>query len=482
MRRLIALFTALSLFASSIAALADGYRLPNLGSSADAVMTPAEETRLGEAFMRRIRATGRVIDEPWAQAYLHHLGQRLAAHDEAVGQHFHFFLLDEPTINAFAGPAGHIGVHSGLVLATRDESELAAVLSHEIAHVTQHHLAQFYADAKRLSIPGAALLIASVLLGAVGGAQAGIAAAVGGQAAILQHQIDFTRANEKEADAIGIEILADAGFDPSAMASFFSRLGKATRLYNTKLPKFLLTHPVSSERIAEAQGRARRFRYHQASEDPRFHLLRAWLRVRADDDPEALVPVLRRQLADGSYRSQTAKRFELALALEQAGKTGQAIDVLRKITAERRAQPAIAVTLARFLAHRKQLDEAARVLQKALRSTPDNRPLLIAQARLDLRRGHARAALAALRRLLERTPDDATLLKLQARALDARGERIEAELSLAEAYFQQGDTEAAIQQLRIAKREFPHLDYYLAARIEARQDAYQQEQDELDTH
>ncbi len=480
MRRLIALFIALCLLATNTLALAVDYRLPSLGSSADAVMTPSEEKRLGESFMRRIRASGKIIDEPWITAYLAQLGSRLTDNDVAIGNHFHFFLLDEPSINAFAGPAGHIGIHSGLVLATHDESELAAVISHEIAHVTQHHLARFYADAQRLSIPGAALLIASILLGAAGGAQAGIAAAMGSQAAILQHQIDFTRANEKEADAIGIRILADAGYDPNAMATFFNRLGKATRLYNTKLPKFLLTHPVSSERIAEAQGRAGDYAYRQPREDPRFPLLRAWLRVRDSDDAEAMVPVLRRQLADGSYRERIAKRFELALALREAGHPDEAIEILRKLKPPPPARPAIAVTLARLLAKQGRVAEAEKTLHAALASAPDNRPLSIALARLELRRKQPREARALLQRLLDETPRDAMLLGLLARAEDLAGDRANAYATLAESYFQQGRPEAAIQQLRVLARAYPKLDYYLAARVEARRKVYQQELDAME--
>ena len=475
-RRLVALFTAFSLLFGGTLANARLYDLPNLGSSADAVMTPAEEHRLGKAFMRRIRASGEVIDEPWINDYIQSLGARLTAHGEATGKAFHFFVLDKPTINAFAGPGGYIGIHAGLISAARSESELAAVVGHEIAHVTLHHLAQFYADAKRLSVPGAALLIASILLGAVGGAQAGIAAAMGSQAALLQHQIDFTRANEKEADAIGMDILAESGYDPSAMATFFNRLGKATRVYNTKLPKFLLTHPVSSERIAESQGRASRYPYRQTIEDPRFHLVRAWLKVRGDEDPGALVPALRKQLEEGSYRSKTAKQFELALALDKAGKPAEAARLLEGLHRKRPELAAIAISLSRILAKQGQLGNAARVLNTSLKQAPANRPLLTTLARLEIRRGRPKKAITVLKPLIAAEPDNASLLALLALAQGRAGDKVSAYRSLAESYFQAGKTEAAIQQLRILKREFKDLDYYVASRIEARLDVFEQEQ------
>ena len=473
--RLVTLVTAFSLLFSGTLANARFYDLPNLGSSADAVMTPAEEHRLGEAFMRRIRASGEVIDEPWVNDYIQHLGTRLTEHSEAAGKTFHFFVLDKPTINAFAGPGGYIGIHSGLISAARSESELAAVAGHEIAHVTQHHLAQFYADAKRLSVPGAALLIASILLGAVGGAQAGIAAAMGSQAALLQHQIDFTRANEKEADAIGIDILAESGYDPSAMATFFNRMGKATRVYNTKLPKFLLTHPISSERIAEAQGRAGRYPYRQTVEDPRFHLLRAWLKVRNDEDPDLRVPVLRKQLQTGSYRSKTAKQFELALALDKAGKPGEASHVLENLRRQHPEQAAIAISLSRILTKQGQLAKAAQVLRASLKQAPENRPVLTALARLEIRRDNPKKAITVLKPLIAADPDNTSLLALLALAQGRSGDRISAYRSLAESYFQAGKTIAAIQQLHILKREFKNLDYYVASSIEARLDVFEQE-------
>ena len=230
--------------------------LPDIASSAESLFTPVEEQRIGRAFMRSIRDSLPIIEDQLLSDYINALGQRLVSKLKTTPQNFYFFLVNQQEINAFAGPAGNIGVNSGLILATESESELAAVLAHEISHITQHHLARAFEDAGNLSIPTAALLLAAILLGATTGAGAGIAAAAGVQAAAIQHQLNFTRADEQEADTMGMKLLAAAGFDPHAMPAFFERLSQSSRLDENNAPEFLQTHPVTSNRIADAMGRS----------------------------------------------------------------------------------------------------------------------------------------------------------------------------------------------------------------------------------
>ena len=208
-------------------ALADSYDLPELGSASGAFMTPAQEKRLGQAFMRSIKSSEKIIEEPFARDYIEKLGKTLtAASGEEAANSFHFFIVDNPQINAFAGPGGHIGVYTGLILTTQSESELAAVIAHEIAHVTQKHLMRAFHEASQLSVPSAAILLASIILGATVGGDAAVATAATGQALLMQNQINFTRSNEKEADRVGINTLADANFDTHAMPVFFERMAR----------------------------------------------------------------------------------------------------------------------------------------------------------------------------------------------------------------------------------------------------------------
>ena len=301
--------------------------LPDLGNSAGSLMSPKRERDLGKAFMRGVRRSEKVMDDPLLADYIEHLGQKLVAASDVKGTPFHFFLIDDPTINAFAGPGGHIGVFSGLVMTTDTESELAAVLAHEIAHVTQQHLMRAWESTSQLSIPSAAVLLAAIVLGATVGGDAAAAAAVGGQAALIQQQINFTRANEQEADRVGIDILAHSGFEPRAMPSFFDRMGKANRIYASKLPEFLMTHPVTTSRTADALGRAEQFAYRQAPEDLRYQLARINLVQRQMDRPEEAVRELGLMLEDGRFRNEAALRFRLALGRAvQSGEGSEAMD------------------------------------------------------------------------------------------------------------------------------------------------------------
>ena len=323
------------------AGYADRLALPEIGDPSGNLLSPTQERRLGQAFMRSIRASQPVIDDPLMNSYIQRLGEQLVAASDAAGRNFHFFLIDSPQINAFAGPGGYIGIYSGLVTTTESESELASVVAHEIAHVTQNHLIRSFDAAKRMSLPMAALAIAALVLGAAtDNAAAGVAAATGIQAGMAQRQINFTRSNEEEADSFGIQALAQADFDPQAMATFFDRMGKATRLYdNGQMPEFLRTHPVTSNRIADARGRAGAYPYRQRPESLDYHLLRARLRGLEFPTPKAAVTFFRGTLDSHRYRNEEAERYGYVLALTANRQHEVAKGQLNELLRQRPASP-----------------------------------------------------------------------------------------------------------------------------------------------
>jgi predicted Zn-dependent protease len=241
-----------------------GSDLPDIGSPASSVLSLDDEYRIGLQIVRQLRDEGQVIDDPESTEYLQALGSRIVA--QATGdsaQRFQFFFVRDDTINAFALPGGFIGVNYGLVLATRNEAQLAGVLAHEIAHVTQRHIARRVRSQGRQSIATMAAILASILLGAATGSSD---AAMGGismaQGAAMQQQINFTRANENEADRVGMGFLAAAGFDPYGMPDFFETMGRRTSLSagnRNLLPEILQSHPVTTNRIAESRSRAAQF-------------------------------------------------------------------------------------------------------------------------------------------------------------------------------------------------------------------------------
>ncbi len=443
-------------------------------------MTPTEEKRLGQAFMRSIRGSMKVIDDPLMTEYIQRLGNQLVAGSDGRGQNFHFFLVDDPQINAFAGPGGYIGVYTGLILASESESELASVLAHEIAHVTQRHLARTFDAVNRMSLPAAAIALAALVIGAASNnPDAGIAAATGIQAGMMQAQINFTRSHEQEADRIGIRTLAAAGFDPSAMPVFFSRLGKANQLYDrSKLPEFLQTHPVTSNRIAESFDRASSFPYRQHPDSLEFSLLRARLRQARFEDSDEGVRFFRKTLSEGRYRSREGQEYGYLIALmanRQYEEAQKQLDALLKRHPQQREYLIAKARLAEASGHPQQ---ALAALREGLEQHPGNHALALyyAQTLLDL--GEPAKALKLLEPQIAGHEVESHLYKLLARAAGESGDKTLGHSYLAEYYYHNGQPEAALQQLQIALRD-RDIDYYLSARISARLKQIREEVAEL---
>ena len=286
------LLTALLSVLLSLQSLAQstGSDLPDIGSPASSALTLDDEYHIGLQVMRQLRDEGQIIEDPEATEYLQALGSRIVA--QATGdsaQRFSFFFVNDDTINAFALPGGFIGVNYGLVLATRNEAQLAGVLAHEIAHVTQRHIARRIHSQGRQSIGTMAAILAAILIGAAtGSSDAALGTISMASGAAMQQQINFTRANENEADRVGMSFLAAAGFDPYGMPDFFETMGRRTPLANTNrnaLPEILQSHPITTNRIAESRARAAQFKdIKQIAESVSYALTRERLRVLAHAD------------------------------------------------------------------------------------------------------------------------------------------------------------------------------------------------------
>jgi predicted Zn-dependent protease len=273
--------------------------LPDLGGAGDNSISPQTERRLGESIMRDIRfREPSYIDDPELSEYLGNLGARLTRVSGAR-QDFEFFVLRDPTINAFALPGGFVGVHTGLINSADTESELASVLSHEIAHVTQRHIARMFGQQQQMQMPLMVALAAAILLGR-SRPDLGSGAAAALQAGAVQTQLSYSRDYEREADRVGIQGLEAAGFDTRAMAVFFEKLQRSSRVSDDgTVPGYMRSHPVTSERIADAQNKAANYPYRQHVDSPEFYLVRAKLRAEAG---EARATPARRPRATASPR------------------------------------------------------------------------------------------------------------------------------------------------------------------------------------
>ena len=270
---------------------AAGSDLPDIGSPAEAMLSHTDEYRLGAMIARELRDQNALLEDPEVCEYIQSAGQRLASQSAMGGEFFHYLVVKDPSINSFAVAGGYVFMFTGLILVSSTESELAAVMAHETAHVTQHHIARQIRNQSQQSLTTAAALLAAILLGAIGGGQAaegGIAAATGLSA---QQQINFTRDNEAEADRVGIGYLAGAGYDPNAMATMFETMSRSEGLYETYIPAMLIDHPVTTDRLGEARARAAQFPPRKGKDSQSFLLIRERVRVLTATGDVNLAPI-----------------------------------------------------------------------------------------------------------------------------------------------------------------------------------------------
>ena len=432
-------------------------------------MTPTQERRLGQAFMRYVNKSMKLTTDPLLISYIELLGARLASNSGEASQHFSFFLVDNQVVNAFAGPAGNIGIHTGLILTTESESELASVVAHEIAHVTQKHLARTFDMAEGMGIAGTAAIIAAIVLGAASkNADLGRAAAVGVQAGMIQKQINFTRENEKEADNIGIKILANSKFDPRAMPTFFMRLGKVNMAYDSHtLPEFLRTHPISKNRMADSMGRAESYPYRQYRDSKDYFLTHAILREQRFNSPNQAVNFFKKTLADGRHRNAAAHRYGLTRALMRAHSYKEALKQVNLLLTKDRNRVHYLIAKAEILYQTKNIKQSLSVLKNGLNTHPGNYPLTVHYANRLVNNGHASRAQQLLEKLIKIRPYDPSVYKLAALAAGKAGKNSQGHHLLAEHYYLSGDLTSAQRQLEIALNNRSN-DLYLNAKMAAR--------------
>ena len=437
--------------------------LPDLGDISQESLSPQQERQIGEQSMYQIRAHSSYLDDAEIADYLNHLGFQLISSSNDPAQEFEFFALEDNAINAFALPGGFIGVNTGLILAAQSESELASVLSHEIAHVTQHHLARMVAGQKFDSLAAMAA-IAVAILAARSNPDAAQAALVGVQAGAIQRQLNFTRTHEQEADRIGLTTLQKAGFDTRALPAFFERLQKATRLVDNGAPSYLRTHPLTTERIADIANRVQQTPFRLVADSLAFHLVRAKLKASQMPPREAVI-YFSDALGKQKHGNQIAQRYGLVLALLRSGQTAKAekkFSVLAKMTGQ---NPMVATLSGKIRRANKQDKGALTFYRTATQNFPQHRALLYDYAELLLQDKRYDQALALLVENIADHPTDSRLHELQARAYSALGNRQKAHHALARHYSLRGNLASAIEHLELARQA--GTDFYELSTIES---------------
>jgi predicted Zn-dependent protease len=441
--------------------------LPDLGGGGDAGLAPQVERRIGESIMRDIRfREPAYLDDPEIADYLAVLGGRLTQSAAGARMDFEFFAMRDHTINAFALPGGFIGVHTGLISAAESESELAAVLAHEVAHVTQRHISRMLGQQQQMQLPVLAAIAAAILLGR-SRPDLAAGAIVGAQAGAISTQLSYSRDYEREADRIGFQALEAAGFDVSAMATFFEKLQRGSRVADDgTVPGYLRTHPVTTERIADAQNRSSSRPYKQHLDTPEFHLIRAKLRAESGDARDT-VQYFQGLVRDKRHASEAAARYGLASALLRARRSKEADAEIPRLRAAGGAGPMVDLLAARVKQAHDDRAGAVAVLAEAHARYPHSRPLLYAHAESLHEAGRSDQSLALLSDAVRTYPKDARLHQLQAKTYAALGKRLLQHQAQAEVYVLQGSLPAAIEQLQLA-RAAGDGDFYQLSVVDAR--------------
>lgn len=469
MRRILIACSALlaaTLAAGVTAQNRTGSDLPAIGSAGDSVISRDEEYQLGRMVVAGLRDQGQILDDPEINDYIQNLGSRIAAQAQESPQRFQFFVVRDARINAFALPGGFIGVNQGLITATANEAQLASVLAHEIAHVTQRHIPRSIQAQGKQGMASAAAILASILIGAVTGtpdaAMAGMAVA---QGAAAQSSINFTRANEYEADRIGIGFLAAAGFDPNAMPDLFETLGRRAGPAIYQAPEFLQTHPVSANRIAESRDRAALLKPAITAESLAYSFVRERVRVLGAGE-DADLSKYYAALAD-TRPLTPAQRYGESLARLGRGDRERAASALIELAASQPQSPMLQAALGQAQFAAGWPDLALQTLRTALDVAPRNVPLTIRYAEVLLRTGGAKQAHQLLLDLFNNVAPTPEQIRFTALAASAAGDTADAYYYMSEYHIAGGDLSVAVKQLELALAD-PAISAVQRARFEAR--------------
>jgi predicted Zn-dependent protease len=448
-------------------ARAQELKLPNLGESSTSMFSAEFEHQLGRTWLRIFRSQVPTVDDPLLHDYLEHLIYLLVSHSKLEDRRVEVVVVDSPEINAFAVPGGVIGVNNGLLLYAQTEDELVTVLSHEIAHLSQRHFSrgvEFQQKNQPLTL--AAMLASFVLLATVGG-DAGMAALSATQAAAQSSALRYSRTNEQEADRVGMQTLVDAGFDPHAAPSMFERMMQASRYSNSeRIPEFLRTHPLSENRIADTRNRARQYPKKEPSVSLDYQLMRARVANQLATSPEEAVQKFRSELA-GTPRSAEAAKYGLVLALTSAGKADEAGLELDGIWSKSPDRVEYIIADAEIDMARNQPGKAVSKLAARLKVTPGNHALTMTYAKalmMDQKPHIAEEVLVAQSKL---NPGDPGLWYLLAEVQGLAGNIVGLHQARAEYFILNGNLDQAEKQLNYAL-QLTRGDYLTSAKINQR--------------
>ena len=442
--------------------------LPDLGESGGQLFSSEHEYQLGRAWLRMFRAQVPTESDPVLQDYLDQLLFDLATHSQLGDRRLEPVLVKNQTLNAFAVPGGVVGVHTGLLLYAESEEEMAAVLAHELAHLSQRHFSRGVEDARSRTVPTLAGLLTGLVLAAAGSGDAGMAAIMATQAGAMESQLRFSRENEQEADRVGIQTMVSAGLDPRAMPGMFERMERSSRFQGNRIPEFLLTHPVTESRISDSRNRAEQQPGAKPVPPRRFEMMKARVLVSFSDTPAATAQRFRAALEAGTGDA-VANRYGLALAQLEAGQTEAARKQLSALLADAPSSIPLAHALAQLEIRSGNYGVAARLLEKHLGLNPRNHALSLLYAEALRKTGNARKAEQVLNEQVRLRPSDPHIWYQVAETRGMAGNIIGVHEARAEYFILNGMYDKAEQQLGYALK-LVQGDFNSSARIQSRLD------------
>lgn len=454
-------------------AKADNLKLPELGNSASSIVSLQQEYQLGQYWLRAFRQQASLLDDPLLYTYVHGLIQSLAYYSPLEEKYFDLLLVDNTSFNAFAVPGHIIGVHSGLFLYANTEDQLASVLTHEIAHLSQRHYARTLEQRRQQNMLSLASLLGSLLIIAAGGGEAGIAALSATQAAAISNQLRYSRIHEQEADRVGIQTLAAAGMNPEAAAHMFQHLLILTR-YRTDLKdfEFLMTHPIADSRVADALNLAKPYPRKVDKDGLDFHLMKARVFFFYSKKPSDAEDFFRKNIAQSKFPD--AMRYGLALALLAQEKTTEAAPTIQTLHSDSPQQLAYQLAYLQLLAQQQQFEQAFSQGQLYLKLSPNSYAISMYLAELYAKQHRYDDAVQILRRLSQSQWPDTPDVWLQLAEMEGMAGNIaNVHLARAEYFVRVGAFVQAQRQLSYAKPAFKD-NVMISSRIEVRMQQIEQ--------
>lgn len=451
----------------SLPASAD-IELPSIGSNSAGLISPTAEYEIGRQALRQYRAYFPQAQDPYFEDYLDRVLDRMVVHAGLPDKPLSLLVIDDNNLNAFAAPGGIVGVNTGTFLIAQTEQQLVSILAHELAHLSQRHYARRLAHQKTQAPINWATMLGSMLILASGNTDAGIAAVATAQAKQISDSLAFSRDMEREADRVGLDIMVRSGFNPHAMPEMFEQLLRATR-YRAKVPEFLLTHPVTENRISDAKNRVQAFPLRHYDSDENFQILKARAILRHSNSASFAVKRFTSEL-QGVTLSRLASRYGLVQALVASNRAEDALEAYQPLAKEYGHLLAVRIALADIHAASNRYDLALEIIQKELGATPDSHILNVRYAELLMEATRYELGESVLKAHVKRHPENSYVWYLLAETHGLAGNILEVHKARAEYFILLGIYEKAEIQLRNALRllgddKDPHEKHRLQERL-----------------